>query len=86
MSWLNNNIIILIHTSSEVPKMSNSPWLQRPHNYYNSPPSNAWHVSVADSVGLCLAVAAVAIRCYTKLRITKSPGWEDGESEFTRPL
>lgn len=66
--------------------MSNSPWLQRPHNYYNSPPSNAWHVSVADSVGLCLAVAAVAIRCYTKLRITKSPGWEDGESEFTRPL
>ena len=63
--------------------MSGSALLQRPHNYYDSPPSNAWQVSVADSVGLCLAVAAVATRCFTKLRITKSPGWEDGELERT---
>ncbi|KAL9001624.1 MAG: hypothetical protein Q9188_005403 [Gyalolechia gomerana] len=49
----------------------------RPHNYYNNPPSNAWKVSVTDSVGLCLVVVAVGLRCFTKLRITKSPGSED---------
>lgn len=53
--------------------------LNAPHNYVN-PPSNAWKVTVADSVGLVLAVLCVAIRCFTKLRITKSPGSEDGKS------
>lgn len=53
--------------------------LTHPHNYYHNPPSNAWEISVADSVGLCLATVFVVTRCYTKFRITKSPGWEDRE-------
>ncbi|KAI4095841.1 MAG: hypothetical protein LQ344_001395 [Seirophora lacunosa] len=48
----------------------------QPPNYID-PPSNAWKVSVVDSVGLCLTVLLFAIRCFTKYRITKSPGWED---------
>ncbi|KAL8815758.1 MAG: hypothetical protein Q9223_005138 [Gallowayella weberi] len=51
--------------------------LIHPHNYYNNPPSNAWKVSVADCVGLGLVSIVIAARCVTKLRITKSPGWED---------
>ncbi|KAI4274214.1 MAG: hypothetical protein LQ337_004093 [Flavoplaca oasis] len=47
-----------------------------PPNYVN-PPSTAWMATVADSVGLALALIVVAARCYTKFRITKSPGWED---------
>lgn len=48
-----------------------------PHNYYNSPPSTAWMATVADSVGLGLLTLVILARCYTKLRITKAPGWED---------
>ncbi|KAI4089975.1 MAG: hypothetical protein LQ339_008461 [Xanthoria mediterranea] len=48
-----------------------------PHNYYNSPPSTAWMATVADSVGLGLLMLVILARCYTKLRITKAPGWED---------
>lgn len=55
----------------------------QPPNYID-PPSNAWKVSVVDSVGLCLTVLLFAIRCFTKYRITKSPGWEDGESLHPR--
>ncbi|KAL8811170.1 MAG: hypothetical protein Q9200_002005 [Gallowayella weberi] len=51
--------------------------LIHPHNYYNNPPSNAWKVSVADCVGLGLVSIVIVARCVTKLRITKSPGWED---------
>ncbi|KAL8798985.1 MAG: hypothetical protein Q9182_006230 [Xanthomendoza sp. 2 TL-2023] len=51
--------------------------LTHPHNYYNNPPSSAWKISVADCVGLCLISIVIAARCFTKLRITKSPGWED---------
>ncbi|KAI4256486.1 MAG: hypothetical protein L6R42_006194 [Xanthoria sp. 1 TBL-2021] len=44
---------------------------------YTHPPSTAWMATVADSVGLALAIIVVAARCYTKFRITKAPGWED---------
>ncbi|KAL9017481.1 MAG: hypothetical protein Q9185_005194 [Variospora sp. 1 TL-2023] len=47
-----------------------------PPNYIN-PPSTAWMPTIADSVGLALAVIVVAARCYTKFCITKAPGWED---------
>ncbi|KAI4272320.1 MAG: hypothetical protein L6R35_006485 [Caloplaca aegaea] len=45
--------------------------------YNVDPPSNAWKISVVDSVGLSLAVILLTIRCYTKLRITNSPGSDD---------
>ncbi|KAL8951239.1 MAG: hypothetical protein Q9222_002767 [Ikaeria aurantiellina] len=50
-----------------------------PHNYYNSPPSTAWHATVADSVGLGLVTLVIIARCYTKFLITKAPGWEDSK-------
>ncbi|KAM0796931.1 hypothetical protein BDR22DRAFT_790978, partial [Usnea florida] len=46
-------------------------------NYYNNPPSNAWKSTIADSVGLAFAVVIVMLRCYTKLCITKTRGWDD---------
>ncbi|KAL8699340.1 MAG: hypothetical protein Q9224_001458 [Gallowayella concinna] len=57
--------------------------LSHPHNYYNNPPSNAWKVSVTDSIGLSLVTIVVAARCFTKLRITKALGWEDFISVLT---
>ncbi|KAL8991812.1 MAG: hypothetical protein Q9169_007630 [Polycauliona sp. 2 TL-2023] len=47
------------------------------HNYYDSPPSLAWMVTITDFVGLGLATLVVFARCYTKFLITKAPGWED---------
>ncbi|KAL8682197.1 MAG: hypothetical protein Q9186_001734 [Xanthomendoza sp. 1 TL-2023] len=57
--------------------------LSHPHNYYNNPPSNAWKVSVTDSIGLGLVTIVVAARCFTKLRVTKALGWEDFISVLT---
>lgn len=51
--------------------------LYHPHNYYNHPPSNAWKSTIADTVLLFFALAIVILRCYTKLRITRTRGWED---------
>ncbi|KAL9019834.1 MAG: hypothetical protein Q9185_002883 [Variospora sp. 1 TL-2023] len=45
--------------------------------YNVDPPSNAWKISVVDSIGLSLTVILLTIRCYTKLRFTNSPGWDD---------
>ncbi|KAI4134657.1 MAG: hypothetical protein LQ341_005989 [Variospora aurantia] len=45
--------------------------------YNVDPPSNAWKISVVDSVGLSLTVILLTIRCYTKLRTTNSPGSDD---------
>ncbi|KAL8855929.1 MAG: hypothetical protein Q9178_007443 [Gyalolechia marmorata] len=47
-----------------------------PPNYVN-PPSTAWMATVADSVGVTLAIIVVAARYWTKVRITKTLGWED---------
>ena len=58
--------------------------LNHPHNYYNHPPSNAWKSTVTDSVGLAFALAAVILRCYTKLCITKTRGWEDCKTVPTK--
>ncbi|KAL8947780.1 MAG: hypothetical protein Q9222_005978 [Ikaeria aurantiellina] len=61
----------------------NNAGIDNPHNYYNNPPSTAWMVSVADSVGLGLATIFVAARCYTKFFITRAPGWEDSTPSLT---
>ena len=58
--------------------------LNHPHNYYNNPPSNAWKSTIADSVGLAFALAIVILRCYTKLCITKTRGWEDCKTVPTK--
>ncbi|KAL8981376.1 MAG: hypothetical protein Q9177_005590 [Variospora cf. flavescens] len=47
--------------------------------YNVDPPSNAWKISVVDSVGLSLTIILLTIRCYTKLRITNSPGSDDAD-------
>ncbi|KAL8914329.1 MAG: hypothetical protein Q9171_001049 [Xanthocarpia ochracea] len=47
-----------------------------PPNYVN-PPSTAWMATIADSVGVTLAIIVVAARYWTKVRITKTLGWED---------
>lgn len=59
-----------------MPKSGDPLTYTHPPNYVN-PPSNAYQVTIADSVGLALATILVAARCYTKFRITKAPGWED---------
>ncbi|KAL8852979.1 MAG: hypothetical protein Q9221_002127 [Calogaya cf. arnoldii] len=59
-----------------MPKSGDPLVYSTPPNYVN-PPSTAWMATVADSVGLTLAIIVVAARCYTKYRITKAPGWED---------
>ena len=51
--------------------------LNRPHNYYNHPASNYGKVFATDSIGLAFAIIVVALRCYSKFHITKTPGWED---------
>ncbi|KAL8995894.1 MAG: hypothetical protein Q9169_004468 [Polycauliona sp. 2 TL-2023] len=51
--------------------------MQMPAPNYVDPPSNAYKYSIADSVGLALAFVCVSIRCFTKLCITKAPGWDD---------
>lgn len=51
-------------------------YLVHPANYVN-PPSNAWKIIVSDAVGLTITTLIVALRCYTKIRVTKSRGWED---------
>ncbi|KAI4268477.1 MAG: hypothetical protein L6R38_007832, partial [Xanthoria sp. 2 TBL-2021] len=61
---------------SGMPKSGDPLVYSHPPNYDN-PPSTAWMATVADSVGMALAIIVVAARCYTKFRITKAPGWED---------
>ena len=58
--------------------------LNHPHNYYNHPPTNIWKSIVTDSVGLAFALAIVILRCYTKLYVTKTRGWEDCKTVVTR--
>ena len=59
--------------------MSTGDYLSSGHvpNYWNNPPNTFWKVYVADSIGLGFALAAVVARCYTKVYVSKSPGWED---------
>ncbi|KAL8898907.1 MAG: hypothetical protein Q9207_006467 [Kuettlingeria erythrocarpa] len=59
-----------------MPKSGDPLTYTHPPNYVN-PPSSAWQVTTANSVGLALATLVLAARCYTKFRITKAPGWED---------
>ena len=56
---------------------SNDPLVySTPPNYVN-PPSTAWMATVADSVGVTLAIIVVAARYWTKIRITRTLAWED---------
>jgi hypothetical protein len=67
--------------------MAVTPAAAPPHGLnsnFDNPPSKAQTVYIVMSVCLGLVTLLVAIRIYTRARITKSLWWDDCESLFSR--